>query len=233
MKQFQGIWMPSGERELIDWMSRNGQLVEGRGTYQYPKLVETLAHCTNFRTCIDQGSHIGLWTMHLAKRFDSVVCFEPVQRLAECWEANMRGDPNISKCKLLNLALGKEPGEVVMFSHGTACGDSSVEHDASKMRVINSAVAAPADKVRMVTLDSLEPIDVDLIKCDAEGYEENILRGAEQTIRKWKPTIVVEQKRDMARKYGLEPQGAIAFLRTLGYVPVKEMGGDFIMVHKS
>jgi FkbM family methyltransferase len=215
--------MPSAERELVDWMSRHSQMVDGRGTYQYPKLVETLANCKSFRTCIDQGSHIGLWTMHLAKRFDRVVCFEPLAHLRECWLKNMEGDSNAGNCDLKTCALGEHAGTVAMYSNPTVCGDSWISKE-------GDAASGQPFTAEMRTIDSFDFIDVDLIKCDAEGYEENILRGAEATIAKWRPTIVVEQKREMARKFGLEPKGAVEFLKTLDYVEVREMGGDHIMV---
>jgi FkbM family methyltransferase len=231
MKQFQGIWMPSSEVELVDWMSKYGQIVDGKGTYQYAKFLGAMEHCKSFRRCIDQGSHIGLWTMQLAKRFDFVECFEPVAHLRECWMQNVLfiDRPGIM---LRGHALGKEPGTVLMFSHKLACGDSSVEHAPEYMRKIYDDVARPVnDAVEMRTLDSFEFIDVDFIKLDAEGYEENIARGAAETIRKWRPVILVEQKRDMACKYGLQPQGALQYLEQAhDYRIAREMGGDFVMV---
>ena len=80
------------------------------------------------------------------------------------------------------------------------------------------------------TLDSFGFRDVDFIKCDAEGYEENIMRGAEQTIRQWRPVIIVEQKRTMATRFGLQPMGAVDFLNSLGYVVAQDIGGDFLCV---
>jgi len=230
MKQFQGVWMPSAEVELVEWMSRNGQIVDGKGTYQYAKFEGAMAHCKSFRRCIDQGSHIGLWTMHLQKRFDAVECFEPVARLRECWDMNINYDKNHNE--LHTCALGKEPGQVTLFSHGTACGDSSIEHPTALLRTINGDVAVPSDfDVEMRTIDSFEFIDVDFIKLDAEGYEENIARGAAETIHRWRPTIIVEQKRDMACKYGLAPKGAIQYLEQAhNYRVVREMAGDYVMV---
>lgn len=229
MKQFQGIWMPTGEQELVDWMGKHGQMVDGKGTYQYAKFVAAMEHCKSFRRCIDQGSHIGLWTMQFAKRFDMVECFEPVAALRECWLENIdfiAYNPN-----LYNYALGKMPGTVQMLSNSYASGDSYLA-TATEKRSIDGHVAELVNTdVEMRTLDSFEFIDVDFLKVDAEGYEENILRGAAETIRKWRPTIIVEQKRDMACKFGLQPQGAIHYLEQAhDYRVVRELGGDFILV---
>jgi len=57
-----------------------------------------------------------------------------------------------------------------------------------------------------------------------------VLRGAAKTIEHWKPVIIVEQKRDMATRFGLQPLGAVEFLKGLGYKQAVELGGDFIMV---
>ncbi len=228
MKQFQGIWMPTGEQELVDWMGKHGQVVDGKGTYQYPKFQAAMEHCKSFRRCIDQGSHIGLWTMQFAKRFDTVECFEPVRHLRECWQYNTSSAIGAT---LHDCALGKEPGFIRMLSNSRACGDSWVDVEGAEKRNIFGAVAEPVDAlVEMRTLDSFEFIDVDFMKVDAEGYEENIIRGAAETIRRWRPTIIVEQKRDMACKFGLQPQGAIHYLEQAhDYRVVRELGGDFIL----
>jgi hypothetical protein len=52
---------------------------------------------------------------------------------------------------------------------------------------------------------------------------------AEQTIRRCKPVVCVEQKREMARRFDLEPRGAVVYLQTLGYTVATELGGDYLM----
>ena len=81
----------------------------------------------------------------------------------------------------------------------------------------------------MRTLASLCFEHFDFIQLDAEGYEEFILRGAEFTLKHWKPVVCVEQKRDMATKFGLKPMGAVKYLIGLGYKVVGEISGDYIL----
>jgi len=154
-----------------------------------------------------------------------------VSRLRECWLMNIERDPGFSvyKTNLWKCALGAEPGQVAMVSNSYASGDSYLASATAK-RSIDGHVAVESDVVEMRTIDSFEFIDVDLIKLDAEGYEEMIARGAEQTIKRWRPTIVIEQKRDMACKFGLEPQGGVKYLRSLGYRIAEVLAGDYVMV---
>jgi len=47
----------------------------------------------------------------------------------------------------------------------------------------------------MITLDSLELEIVDYVKIDCEGYENQILLGAQQTLQRCRPRIVIEDKK--------------------------------------
>jgi hypothetical protein len=87
-------------------------------------------------------------------------------------------------------------------------------------------------EVEMHTLDSFSFENVDLIKIDTEGFEVFVLRGAEQTIKQWKPVIVVEQKRDHSSShFGVPALSAVKLLREWGYKVALEQSGDYFMVH--
>lgn len=216
MKLAHGWYWPDHEVHLIDWVAENGGLVlNGRKSYQGAKQLLALRHCRSFHTAIDVGAHIGLWSFNLAQRFEMVHAFEPVAEHRECFAKNVRAEEVV----LHDCALGLEEGHVRMVVTDGSSGDSKV--------LVGDW---PGDVVEMHTLDSFGIRNVDFIKVDCEGYEENVLRGAEQTILEWKPTIIVEQKREMASRFGLQPLGAVEYLKGLGYKQVAEHGGDFVMV---
>lgn len=212
MKLAHGWYWPDHEVHLIDWVAENGGLVlNGRKSYQGAKQLLALRHCRSFHTAIDVGAHIGLWSFNLAQHFEMVHAFEPVAEHRECFAKNVRAEEVV----LHDCALGAAPGRVSMDVASGSSGDSKV---------------TAGDEVEVRTLDSFGIRNVDFIKVDCEGYEENVLRGAEQTILQWKPTIIVEQKREMASRFGLQPLGAVEYLKGLGYKQVAEHGGDFVMV---
>jgi hypothetical protein len=78
MKQVDGIWFPENEQHLCKMVS-SSKKVDGKGTYQYQKLAAALEFVKRRRFALDVGMHVGLWSMHLAKKFKTVVGFEPVQ----------------------------------------------------------------------------------------------------------------------------------------------------------
>jgi len=83
----------------------------------------------------------------------------------------------------------------------------------------------------MVTLDSLDLQDVDYMKLDVEGWEANVIVGAEQTIKAFRPVIMVEQKRDFSARFGIPQKEAVKILLGWGYKEVREVSGDHILVH--
>lgn len=215
MKQTHGWWWPDHEMHMIAWMNspKNRVQLNGRWTYQGRKQIATLKHCKHFRAAVDVGAHVGLWSYNFAHSFGAVFAFEPVAAHRECFERNMVG---VSQHVHLHaIALGAEDGMVSMWSEKGSSGNTQVDGSGD---------------IPMKTLDSFVLPDVDLIKIDCEGFEENVLRGAVETIARCKPTIIVEQKRDMASRFGLPLLGAVDFLKGLGYKVAEEISGDYIMV---
>lgn len=212
MIQHQGIWLPDGETHLTKWMTEAGEIVDGKGTYQIKKLRAAVAFCPQKRTAIDVGAHCGMWSMQLAKMFDSVIAFEPVEAHRDCYMRNMEAMNNFVLCP---VALGAAPGSISMFTAPTSSGDSWVKG---------------AGDIPMVTIDSYHVDEVDFIKIDVEGSELNVLKGAVETIERCKPVIIVEQKPGHAQRFGYGQVDAVPWLCDRGYMLEREMSGDFIMV---
>jgi hypothetical protein len=68
--------------------------------------------------------------------------------------------------------------------------------------------------VRRVTVDSLELTDVKFMKLDVEGHEVPALLGAEKTIRRDRPTLIIELE---ARFQPISP--VLDLLAGWGYEP--------------
>lgn len=219
MKFVDRWWWPDGEQHMIEWLAdpKNRVMLNDRPAYQGKKQQLALYHCApeRRRTMIDCGAHIGLWSYNFAHWFDLVTAFEPVDAHRECWIKNVPlSGAKIGACEVAPCALGEREDMVTIRVNPTSTGDSWVKGKGT---------------VPMKTLDSFGFEDVDFIKVDAEGYEEFILRGAEFTLKHWKPVVCVEQKRTMAEKFGLKPMGAVKYLIGLGYKVVGEISGDYIL----
>lgn len=221
MFKFQGMWLPDGEAHFPEWMARNGELVGGRGTYQIRKFREAMKYVRGFRTAVDVGAHVGFWSVQMHTRFATLHAFEPMAVFRECFTRNLAPFDPARALVLHDVALGAAPGRAYM--HYTPA-DSGNTHVVSK---------GEGEGVELRTLDSYRLQDVDFIKIDCEGYELAVLQGAVETLERWHPTIIVEQKQHkLAANYGTRGVPAVDFLRERGWKMVKEIGGDFIMVHQ-
>lgn len=223
MKQHLGIWFPDHEQHMLQWMSERmkrfpKEMVDGKGTYQYHKLVEAMSFVKKFRVAVDVGAHVGLWSMHLAKRFEYVHAFEPIAEHRECFAKNVTA----TNVDIYPVALGDHSGMVSIATTKGSSGDT---------KVVRSAGGDYTLKRLDDVLDEgcIDHNQVDFLKVDCEGYELFVLKGAEELLVRNRPCIIVEQKPGFARRYGADQHGAINYLQSLGATLRKEIGGDFIL----
>jgi FkbM family methyltransferase len=210
LQQVGGVWLPAHETHLVDWMRSRNQLVGNKLTYQLDKRNTALKYVKQWRAAVDVGAHCGLWSMDLAGRFDVLHAFEPVALHRACFERNVdQFNTNLYPC-----ALGEQDGMIAINTAATSSGDSWVDG---------------AGDIPLRRLDDFDLQDVDFIKLDCEGYELFALRGAEQTLLRCRPCVIVEQKPGRAQKFGLPEIGAVDYLLSLGAVLRTSISGDFIL----
>ena len=83
-----------------------------------------------------------------------------------------------------------------------------------------------------IAIDSLNLTDCGLLQLDVEGYELRALKGAVNTIQKYKPVICVELCEKWLNRYNDTSADVISFIEQLGYVQVGDHRVDCIFVPK-
>lgn len=243
MMLHRGVYFPDNERHMIEWCNTAGEMVDGKTSYQIKKLRKAVSYCKQFRVACDVGGHIGMWSMQLAKQFSTLHVFEPVAAHRECFQANI---PSVNEgvrecadhfghyprdmcpgsacrypgCLLADVtlhacALGDHEGSIKIRTEPTSSGDSRVDGDGD---------------IPMHTLDSFNLQDVDFIKIDTEGYELFVVRGAEETIKRCRPVMIVEQKGHGMKFFGFRKEEGVELLESWGMKRAENMSGDWIMV---
>jgi FkbM family methyltransferase len=145
----------------------------------------------------DCGSAEGIFAFLNRARARHVFAFEPLPDYADSLNATFRDDPRVT---VVPCALGAAEGTAYLHRSGFA----------------STVTDQPTDTpLRVDTIDAFcrrAGTRVDYIKADVEGYELQILRGAADAIREFRPRIAVTtyHNRDDARDIA-------AFLR--GVVP--------------
>ena len=208
------MWLPGNEKHLVEMMVHDAtrREVDGQLTYQYRKLERALdlVPADRRRVAVDIGAHVGLWSMQLVKHFEFVYAFEPNPTVAALWRWNVHSP----RAFLHEVALGKAARRV-----GLKVYDGHSGH---------TQVAGEGD-IPMTTLDALQLDEVDFIKIDVEGLEAVVVKGGEDTIRRCRPVMVVEQKGEDGRM-GLKKDGALKYLLGLGMKQADCIGGDYFLV---
>lgn len=224
MKQVNGIWLPSTDNHLPTHFNLMiNPLIDGKATYQWRKYVRAMTHVKHRGHAVDIGAQIGLWTRVMALDFERVTSFEPLPEHHECFELNVTV-PNVI---LHKVALSDGSGEFDLVSPAETTGNTHV-----------MAVGEIADKSRVVTvsahpMDSFGLTDINFLKIDVEGYELPVVLGAERTIRKYKPVIIIEQKPNgNAERYGRKRLEALDTLKSWGGKVAWEISGDFLVEWK-
>jgi FkbM family methyltransferase len=165
-------------------------------------------------TVLDVGANVGLFTLEaslLVGAAGRVIAIEPMPEHASAVlnSARYNGMTNV---EVISVAAGDRLGHAIltlprntnygMFTLGDVAGDVSFT---VPVRRIDDIVAEREVK------------SVDFIKMDIEGSELNALIGAEQTLRNFHPTILIELDEAHLAACKTSSREVKSFLKSLGY----------------
>jgi len=130
---------------------------------------------------IDGGSDIGEFAIYCAKLgAKKVYAFEPVTENYNLLVNNIRLNNLNSKIIPIQKALGKNNERVKIYFNGLGQGNANINLNKSMDNF---------EIIEVVRLDDFLKEKVDFIKLDVEGYEENVLLGASNIIKRDKPIL--------------------------------------------
>jgi FkbM family methyltransferase len=169
-----------------------------------------LEHCKAFDVCVQAGGNFGVWPKYLAKKFKTVYTFEPDPINFSCLCRNIGDLQNVIK---IQAGLGDAP----------ACIELERKPANAGAHYVNGLGVLP-----IIRLDDLNLPKLDFLCLDIEGFENNALIGAMETIKKFKPVIQCEDK-GHSRRYGFEKGHIESMLAEYGYGVVARPNRDVIL----
>ena len=173
----------------------------------FPKTISDMIN--NHQTVIQAGGHCGLYPYQYSSLFETVYTFEPEHKNHNCLVDNLKDCKNTI---IYNLGIGNK-----------------AEHLGIKLDRKNSGKHMIADTdvnpISIITIDSLNLADVDLIHLDLKGYELFALQGAIETIKTYKPLIVLETN-DLCEEFGYTLVDLDNWIYSIGYKKIKEWEDD-------
>jgi FkbM family methyltransferase len=143
----------------------------------------------NEDTVIDIGANIGTTVLSLSKQVGEkgkVLAFEPQSHIAQCLNTNLTIN-GITNVIVDNAAISKKCGWAKIndkdFEESGRYGEAGISKDGTT-------------KIRTINLDEIELDSCSLIKIDIEGNEWDAIQGGEKFLKKHKPVLYMEAKKD-------------------------------------
>lgn len=172
--------------------------------------VDKLRHGGTF---LDIGANVGMFSMSVANELHNVAihAFEPVPANFSILELNLNVNNMEDRIVVNNLAVSHHCSTISMVVNGQL---SHVIQNESKDKLTTVSINTVSVDYYC---DSNEVTDVQLIKCDVEGFELDVLRGAEKVIRSQRPALVLEIEEKWTSRYGYSAKDIFSFLQEFGY----------------
>jgi FkbM family methyltransferase len=177
--------LPLGLRTPAHYLSRR---LTHRLEAEYDAIMSM---ATPGKTAVDVGANIGVFTYGFLARGSNVVAIEPQPACAAHIRAfDALGLPRSSRKGRLSLhveALGAETASAVLY---VPLRNGRVDDESASLKASDGESLRIEVPVRR--LDDYGLDNVDVIKMDVEGRELPALEGAASTIRRWRPSLLIE-----------------------------------------
>lgn len=168
---------------------------------------------------IDAGAHKGAflyWMQRAVGPEGKVIAFEPQPELAR-YLTDVVSASRLPHVRIVNAALSQRPGIMTLKR------ESTLPSPGARLSAGDEAPVGPLDgqmsfEVRVEALDqALTSADrpVRLIKCDVEGHELEVFRGAKRILEQDRPLLLFECERRHHGGRSITP--VFDFLERIGY----------------
>ena len=197
--ELKNLWWPQYDQGMWNYM------------HQYritPEFFDQLmTHVTGNSIAVQAGGNCGQYVRQFGQRFDTVYTFEPDPVNFLCLTLNCGN--NVIKTQ---ACVGNER-KFVNISKG---------HDSGAIHVSGQG------NLHTVIIDDMDLPACDLIQLDIEGYEYFALIGAQRTIERYHPVIMIEWYEPWAERYSTNKTMLDNFFSKLGYCHIMRQDNDHI-----
>jgi FkbM family methyltransferase len=167
---------------------------------------------------LDVGANLGEYTVFMAKRLrkGKVISFEPLKKNLVLLEENVKLN-RFDNVVISNLGLSDSSEQIEIHELEDEMNEGLATIHLGERK---SKMSYPVQLELLDSLvDSFDMKRIDFIKMDIEGAELKALKGSIETIRKFKPLVMVEISDVTYQAAGYSKVDIHHFFKTLQYVP--------------
>jgi FkbM family methyltransferase len=166
---------------------------------------------------LDVGANYGYYTVLFSKWVGPkgrVYAFEPLPWALTLLDKNLSVNDATKNTIINKFGLGDREGTFSIFKYDWCdSGWSSMKK--------HGWIPASDTKCRIITLDAYVKKSgikrVDFIKCDIEGGEFPVFKGARTTLAKFSPAIIFESLKAYQKDFNYKPEELYSYLTSLNY----------------
>ena len=184
--------------------------------YRFKSEVSSIRFVRNLdlkgTTMLDIGANKGVFSIYMSRAAGpngKVFCFEAQPELGPHLQS-VKEKFGLNNLDIANIGLSSSPGTMKLYRIKAGSGGASFDIEIEAQGILEEL------DVPVTTLDEFlgdkEVGSISFIKCDVEGHELHVFRGAEQALTKHMPILLYECHRAQ------EEEGALfRYLVDLGY----------------
>lgn len=178
---------------------------------------------------LDIGANQGEFTLFAASKLTNgkVFAFEPVTKLYQRLQKNVN-DNSFNNVTLIKKGLSNENTKVPIYDSLNKENEGNEGLASTYKSDLRSEFI---EEIELINFDQnilTELTRLDFIKIDIEGGELFALKGLEETIQKFKPTILIEMDRLLSKNAGYSIDDLTNYFERHNYKPYKIFRGRLI-----
>jgi FkbM family methyltransferase len=160
---------------------------------------------------VDVGANTGVYTVLASKVIGSKsISIEPIKKSFKRIKENLKINKIEHLVSLYNCGIGKKKGKLFFTS----------END-SNNRIVDKKCNEPTSLCKIKTLNSiLNKNNFYVLKIDTEGFEYNVLKGANKFLKKGNITALIVELNGSGKAYGFTDNVVHNELLSYGYFPI-------------
>lgn len=223
-----------GIRFYIDFeetISRAEETVALQGDYEQEDFDFLTGFLRDGDAVLDVGGNAGIFSLNVAaaKRGTILYTIEPIPVTYEKMQANLALNPHLAKnIHTFNHGFAEKQGEAVFYLPGASEAASMHPNRDEYYSLESTADGEYTGHIKMQEVHcKLDTVDhfceahsigaVRVLKCDVEGAERDVLRGARRMLEASHPIVYAEMLRKHAKRFGYHPNEIISYMKDLGY----------------
>lgn len=221
--------MRMGHRMVVPTSSSQSWRAAFTGEYDDEVIRFLTAYVNPGALVLDIGASLGFCTIPLATAARSlgarVLAIEPVPANCSFLRRNIVRNGLDDVVDVIDVALGSSATTVELHVEGSGAGNAAIADGVEQREMSRHDDAGQlrtGTNVNVTPLDDLEVSErrCSLIKIDVEGYEMNVLAGAEDFVRTNRPVIFGEFSAAWLRSRGFAEDAPLQWAEAHQYSPV-------------